>query len=141
MATYTSALTKPPVNASMEAGLSKAVRESAMPDISIVIPYYNAIEYLVDCLDSLDSQTFAKWEAIVVEDASPNKDETATVISKLDDPRITLVRHAENRGAGAARNTGFKAARSGLLLPLDSDDMLAPTFLDETMGIISNNMA
>jgi glycosyltransferase involved in cell wall biosynthesis len=125
----------------MEAGLPKAIEVGFKPDVSIVIPYYNAIEYLVDCLDSLDLQTFTKWEAIVVDDASPDRDEAATVISKLDDPRITLVRHAVNRGPGAARNTGFKAAKSDLVLPLDSDDMLAPSFLGETIGIISNNTA
>ncbi len=125
-------------NAGMGASLPRENQESIRPVISIVIPYFNAIEYLMDCLNSLISQTFAHWEAIVVDDASTIKAESEAVLSKLDDPRITLVRHSENRGPGAARNTGFKAARAGLVLPLDADDMLAPTFLDETLAILSD---
>jgi glycosyltransferase involved in cell wall biosynthesis len=71
------------------------------------------------------------WEAIVVDDASTDR-ELRHVVAEHGDSRVRVIRHGRNRGEGAARNTGFAQARSNLLLPLDADDKLHPEFLSRT---------
>jgi len=97
--------------------------------VSVVIPAYNQPDdYLAECLESLRMQTVPRWEAIVVDDGSTAGD-VHGVVSRLGDPRMRVLRHLHNRGMGAARNTGVKAARADLVLSLDADDQLTPTFL------------
>ena len=101
-----------------------------MAEVSIVVPVYNQVEFLGDCLQSFVDQGFSHWEAIVVDDASTQGD-AERVAHELGDARIRFVRHPQNRGLGAARNTGFRLAQSQLVLPVDADDMLHPTFLEK----------
>lgn len=103
--------------------------------VSIVIPSYNLQEYLEECLRSVQAQDFTEWEAIVVDDCS-TKGDPAAIIEALRDPRIRLLRHAVNRGLGAARNTGFEAAATPLVLPLDGDDLLTPDFLSKLLALL-----
>ncbi len=100
--------------------------------VSVVIPYYNQLQYLDECLESLRAQTFHDWEAIIVDDGSTGGPIEAR-IALLRDSRLRLVRHSRNRGLGAARNTGFRNATRELVLPLDSDDCLEPSYLDSTV--------
>ena len=109
---------------------------SRRPQISIVIPCYNQAAYLVDCLSSVREQTFTDWEVIVVDDGSDDAARIADCVRDPGDPRIRLLRHEQNRGLGAARNTGFKSSRADLILPLDSDDCLSPPYLSETAGAL-----
>src|SRR4030095_8646832 len=108
-----------------------------MPTVAIVIPHFNQLEYLSECLDSVKAQTFTDWEAIVIDDASTNGD-AETVITKFNDARFKLIRHAKNRGQGAARNTGIQEADAEFVLPLDADDLLHPTFLEATTAILKS---
>jgi glycosyltransferase involved in cell wall biosynthesis len=99
-----------------------------MSGITVVIPCYNSRPFIEECLRSVLAQSHPNWEAIVIDDCSTDGG-PAAVITALADPRIRLIRHPQNRGLGAARNTGFAAARFPLVLPLDADDLVAPTFL------------
>jgi glycosyltransferase involved in cell wall biosynthesis len=101
--------------------------------VSVVVPCYGRGVLLRECLESLLAQGFQDWEAIVVDDGTPSP-EVEEVVSELADPRIRYVRHTENRGLSAARNTGYRLANAELILPLDSDDALHPTFLDKTVS-------
>jgi glycosyltransferase involved in cell wall biosynthesis len=89
---------------------------------------------LRECLESLTSQTIVSWEAIVVDDSSPDGHEIANVVEELADSRVRVVRHKTNRGLAAARNTGFREAKADWVLPLDSDDKLDPEFLEKTLA-------
>jgi glycosyltransferase involved in cell wall biosynthesis len=109
-----------------------------MATVAIVIPHFNQLEYLSECLDSVKAQTFTDWEAIVVDDASTIGD-AERVTTKFNDARFRLIRHAANRGQGAARNTGIKAANAEFVLPLDSDDLLHPTFLEATTAVLKSH--
>jgi glycosyltransferase involved in cell wall biosynthesis len=104
------------------------------PIVSIVVPFYNQLEYLAECIGSVIIQTFDGWELIIVDDAST--EEGVDEILSGFDKKIRLIRHASNRGLGAARNTGFEAARGQLVLPLDSDDFLHPTFVARTLAAL-----
>lgn len=104
--------------------------------VSIVVPCFNQGEYLEACLDSIAAQTVAAWEAIIVDDASAT-DQVRQVVENFNDPRVRALRHDENRGAGAARNTGFREATGEFVLPLDADDLLEPTYLETTVAVLS----
>jgi hypothetical protein len=102
------------------------------PRISVVIPCFDQPDdHLLACLESVLDQTFPDWEAVVVDDGSIRAN-VADVVARLDDARIRTVRHPHNRGLGAARNSGYRAGRGELVALLDSDDRLAPSFLEET---------
>ena len=110
----------------------------ANPRVSIVIPSYNQPdEFLEACLSSLQQQTVASWEAIVVDDGS-TRGNVETFVAGLGDPRIRAIRQ-ENRGMGGARNTGFLAAQAELVLTLDADDRLDPAFLEVTVSVLEGD--
>lgn len=92
--------------------------------ISVIIPAYNCASDLQFCLASIVAQTDQEWECIVVDDGSALPLEA--VVSALDDPRIRVIRHSENRGRGAARASGLAAARGELLAWQDADDWSFP---------------
>lgn len=97
--------------------------------VTVIIPSYDTPEaFLGACLQSLIGQTMLRWEAIVVDDASVNGD-VAGLVSSFADARFRVIRHAENRGEGAARNTGVRAAQTDLVISLDADDMMHPDAL------------
>lgn len=85
--------------------------------VSTIIPVYNRPAMLREAIDSVLAQTYAPVEIIVVDDAS-----TEPVV----DSRVRVLRHDRNRGVGAARETGRKAARGQFIQYLDSDDLLLP---------------
>jgi glycosyltransferase involved in cell wall biosynthesis len=98
----------------------------------VAIPCFNPADgHLRECLESVRDQTFDRWEAIVVDDGSTNGD-VAGVVAGLGDARIRTVKHPANRGLGAARNSGYRAALGEVVALLDSDDRLEPRFLEET---------
>jgi glycosyltransferase involved in cell wall biosynthesis len=105
--------------------------------VTIVVPAYNNIEYLAECLDSIVAQTMTEWEAIVVDDGSTRGD-AAAVVRATADARVRLIRHDCNRGLAAARNTGIRAGRCEYVLPVDSDDRLAPTYLQTVLDAIGD---
>ena len=105
------------------------------PRVSVVIPSYNARDdFLEDCLSSLELQTMPAWEAIVVDDGSTRGD-VKRVVATFGDERLRTVRQ-ENRGMGGARNSGFHAARADLVLTLDADDRIDPSFLDVAVAAL-----
>ena len=92
-----------------------------MPTISVIIPVFNRQDVLPRAVRSVLSQTFADYELIVVDDGStqPFADLGAAALER---PNVRVVRHEENRGAAAARNTGVRAAEGRYVAFLDSDD-------------------
>lgn len=97
------------------------------PAISIVLPCYNAHRYLAQALDSVRAQTWRDFEIILIDDGSTDPATIAFLDALGDDVR--LVRQS-NCGLPGARNSGFRAARGELVLPLDCDDWLEPTALE-----------
>ncbi len=106
-----------------------------MSHVTVIVPCFNGLPFLEECLRSVVAQTFSDWQLIVVDDASTDGD-PAEVIRRVADARIELLHHSQNRGLGAARNTGFAAASSPLVLPLDSDDLLDSHFLEKLVELL-----
>ena len=96
------------------------------PLFSVVLPVYNRANLLGDALRSVLAQTEQDFEIVVVDDGST--DNPSRVVEAIGDPRIEFVRH-ENRGGGAARNTGIDKARGRFVAFLDSDDRFLPHHL------------
>ncbi|MBL8014517.1 MAG: glycosyltransferase family 2 protein, partial [Candidatus Omnitrophica bacterium] len=90
------------------------------PKVSVIISTYNRAQYLGRAIQSVLSQSFEDFELIVVDDAS--KDTTKDVVAQFNDSRIRYIRHEENRGGPAARNTGIKNTSGVFLAFLDDDD-------------------
>src|SRR6185437_6540351 len=92
--------------------------------ISVIIPLYNRREEIGRAIASALRQSRAPHEVVVVDDAS--RDGSADAVAALGDTRIRLLRHEQNRGAAAARNTGIEAATGEWIALLDSDDEWEP---------------
>ncbi|MDO8878569.1 MAG: glycosyltransferase [Pseudolabrys sp.] len=106
------------------------------PQVSVVIPVFNGEQTIVRALNSVFAQTFSSFEIIVVDDAS--SDRTADIIASYSD-RLTIIRSTENRGAGAARNTGIAEARGRWVAFLDADDAWKPTKLERQIDLLERS--
>ncbi len=102
-----------------------------MPAISVIIPVYNVEKYLRRCLESVQNQTFEDWEAICVNDGSPDNSDKILAEFAKKDKRFKIV-NKENGGLSDARNAGFKVARGEYILYLDSDDFIHPQTMEIT---------
>lgn len=93
-------------------------------DVSVIIPAYNCAETISYAINSVLIQEGMTFELIVVDDAST--DSTLDNIRAVIDPRLRYIRHENNKGAAAARNTGISLARGRYIALLDSDDVWFP---------------
>lgn len=111
--------------------------------VSIVVPVYQAADYIVQTLTMVQAQTYTDWELLLVEDAS--KDDSAEVIEEYlrmhADPRIRLIRQKENGGAARARNTGVDEAKGRYLAFLDADDLWFPDKLSRELAFLKERQA
>lgn len=98
-------------------------------DISVIIPIYNVEKYLRRALDSLLSQTHEGWEAILVDDGSPDGCGLIADEYSGKDSRFTVI-HQTNRGVSAARNTAMERASGRYTLFLDPDDFFHPQLME-----------
>ncbi|WP_400076779.1 glycosyltransferase family 2 protein [Winogradskyella sp. R77965] len=103
--------------------------------VSIVIPAYNKQDSILETLNSVFSQSFKNFEVIVIDDGST--DNTQEVIKSFKKDIVYLFQ--ENKGQGAARNTGIKAAKGNYVVFLDADDYWEPTFLERCHDFLENH--
>jgi len=109
-----------------------------MPFFSVVIPTYNRATLLADTVNSVLAQDYEDFEIIIVDDGST--DDTAEVVEKKY-AHETKVRYYKQLNAerGAARNNGFKQARSPYVVFLDSDDLMHRNHLSSLAKIIAEH--
>jgi len=107
------------------------------PLISIVVPVYGVEKYLRRCVDSLLSQTYEHVEIILVDDGS--KDRCPAICDEYagKDERVRVI-HQENAGLSGARNAGIDAAGGEYLAFVDSDDYVAPDFIESLYQLIED---
>lgn len=105
------------------------------PLVSVIIPVYNKVEYVEDCIRSVMEQNFENFEAIVVEDGST--DGSGTVCDSLANeyPNLTVL-HPENGGVTAARRLGFDRSKGSFVTFVDADDKMLPGALQKLYDTI-----
>ena len=105
-----------------------------MHKVSVILPTYNRAGILKKAIDSVLGQTYRDMELIIVDDGST--DQTADVVSLIEDPRIRYVYTQINRGAAAARNYGIaQASPEAVYIAFeDSDDLWHPDKLEKQLG-------
>lgn len=108
-----------------------------MPKVSVVIPCYNHGVFLPETLESLQLQTVRDFEVIVVDDGSTDA-VTVNFLDSLDSRGVRVIRTV-NRGVSAARNRGISESNGEYILPLDSDDKIAPTYLEKAAAVLDKN--
>ena len=103
--------------------------------VSVIVPVFNAAEYLDECLRSIISQTYKNLEILLIDDGSQdNSGEICDRYEEMDD-RITVV-HQDNQGVSNARNKGLEMASGQLITFVDSDDTIDP----EMISILYNDL-
>jgi hypothetical protein len=110
-----------------------------MPNVTVVIPAFNAQRYIREALDSVLAQTYRDFEVVVVDDGST--DSTREIVASYGDPSTSLragpVRCVSqaNAGPSPARNRGIREARGQLIAFIDSDDLWMPEKLAEQVPL------
>ena len=99
------------------------------PLISVIVPVYKVEKYLPACLDSLLAQTYRNFELLLVDDGSPDKCWEILQQYAAQDARVRIFRK-ENGGVSSARNFGLEQARGEYIGFVDSDDFVAPQYLE-----------
>jgi|WetSurMetagenome_2_1015567.scaffolds.fasta_scaffold00110_17 glycosyltransferase involved in cell wall biosynthesis len=108
-----------------------------MPDVSVIIPCYNQGHYIHDAIESVLAQSCRDFEIIVVNDGSTDPG-TVAALQGLDNPKISVI-HTDNQGLASARNNGIKQARAPIILPLDADDKIAPTYMEKALRVLRDD--
>jgi glycosyltransferase involved in cell wall biosynthesis len=107
------------------------------PTVSVIMPAYNAREFIAAALDSVFRQTYSDYEVIVVNDGSPDTEQLEQALAPYLNRIIYLKQ--ENRGPSAARNLAMKIARGHYFALLDSDDIWKPEYLSVQMAIMESD--
>ena len=94
--------------------------------VSVMMPAYNAAEFIAEAIDSVLAQMYPHWELLVVNDGST--DATAEIVARYSDPRIKLI-HKENGGEASARNVALDHSTGEFIAYLDADDAYLPHHL------------
>lgn len=109
-----------------------------MSTVSFIIPVYNVEKYLRRCLDSVLGQTFEDWEAVCVNDGSPDGSRAILAEYAARDSRFKIV-DKENGGLSDARNAGMRNASGEYVVYLDSDDFIHPQTLETAVALARRN--
>ncbi len=109
-----------------------------MPAISVIVPVFNVCDHVVACLKSIQSQTWTDFEVIVVDDGSTDNSGDLAARFCESDPRFYVITQ-QNRGLSGARNTGLEVARAEVISFVDSDDCIAPQFLEHLFAVLQES--
>lgn len=98
--------------------------------ISVIVPVYNAGEYIEECIVSIQEQTLSDWELILVDNGSVDKSLALCEKRASEDSRIRVFHQEVNTGVSAARNYGMNEAKGEHITFVDADDRLKPDCLN-----------
>ncbi|MHC4365321.1 MAG: glycosyltransferase [Planctomycetota bacterium] len=101
-------------------------RNKDNPLVSVIMPAYNAAEYIAEAIESVLIQNYRNFELIIVDDGST--DNTKDIVASFKDDKIKYF-YKQNAGPSSARNFAIKRAKGQYIMPLDSDDMMTPDFI------------
>lgn len=109
-----------------------------MPLLSIIVPVYQVKKVIKKCIDSIQKQSFADFELILVDDGSSDGSEKICDEYVQKDNRIKTI-HQANQGVSSARNTGLEYARGSYIAFVDADDWVEPNLFQECMIALKKN--
>lgn len=109
-----------------------------MPEVSVIVPVYNAEKFLSDCIESVLAQTYSNWELILVDDGSNDGSGKLCDHYSNQDERIRVF-HKENGGVSSARNLGLSVMNGKWVLFVDADDMLHPNTIEGCLRTVQVN--
>ena len=107
------------------------------PTVSIILPTYNRAYILRQSIGSVLSQSFTDFELLIIDDCST--DDTSSIVSSINDSRITYLKTPVNSGAAAARNYGISLAQGKYIAFEDSDDMWLNNKLELQLNLMEEN--
>lgn len=108
------------------------------PKVSIVVPVYKTAVYLPDCVESILAQSFADFELLLIDDGSPDESGAICDGYARQDSRVHAI-HKENGGVSSARNLGIELAKGKYIVFVDSDDHIAPHYLQDLINAAGDN--
>lgn len=106
------------------------------PLITVLMPAYNAANYIGEAIQSILAQTFTEFELLIVNDGST--DDTEKIIRSFSDPRIVLV-NQDNQGISTALNNGLAVAKADYIARFDADDICFPNRLEKQYNFLTVN--
>lgn len=111
-----------------------------MDKVSVIMPCYNDGKYIGEAISSVWAQTYKNIELIIIDDGSDDEDTKRLLCSISQDKRVSVL-YAEHAGPASARNFGIENATGTFILPLDSDDIIEPTYIEKAVDIIQKDKA
>ena len=103
--------------------------------ISVIVPVYNVQAYLAECVQSILNQTYSDFELLLIDDGSTDRSGAIAEELAVNDSRIQVF-HKENGGLSDARNYGIGRAQGEYLTFIDSDDYIAPEYLETLVELV-----
>lgn len=95
--------------------------------ISVIVPVYNAQEYIAECIKSVIEQTYKNLEILIIDDGST--DNSLNICHNFNDERIKIY-HNENKGLSFARQFGIDYSRGKYFVTIDADDWILPNYVE-----------
>lgn len=108
-----------------------------MPRVSVIIPCFNQGQFVDEAVDSVLAQTYKDFEIIIVNDGSTD-DETNHILAHYARNQTRVIT-TSNQGLSSARNNGIREAKGEYILPLDADDRIGPTYLEQAVRLLDAN--
>ncbi|MGH2667330.1 glycosyltransferase family 2 protein [Flavobacterium sp.] len=109
------------------------------PEISVIMPVYNAEKYLSETIESILNQTYSNFELLILNDKSTDGSKQIIEKYKAKDARIVLIDKEKNVGPANLRNEGFELARTPYIALMDADDIALPTRFEKQITFLKNN--
>jgi glycosyltransferase involved in cell wall biosynthesis len=109
----------------------------AMPKLTVLMPVYNARQFLNEAIESILSQTFTDFEFIIIDDCST--DDSAAIILSYKDSRIRFYKNEMNMGISKTLNRGIELSETEWIARMDSDDISYPDRLEQQYNFILAN--
>lgn len=102
---------------------------------TIVIPLFNKSHYIAATIKSVLNQSFQDFEILIVDDCST--DRSREIVESMSNSRVKIIKHTENKGLSASRNTGIANANTEFIVFLDADDLLRVDYLQKILDLIT----
>lgn len=107
------------------------------PGVSVILPVYNAEDFLKDAVESILTQSYPDFELIAIDDRST--DDSLGILRSFDDPRLAVLQNPVNQGVAKTLNRGLTAAQGAFVARMDADDISLPHRLADQMAFMASH--